>query len=150
MIETVDFCHRFCFVNKITEPTRVTDRTKTILDVILVSHAERYITSGNLQLGLSDHDLVFVVTKNKLSRPKATLYWISQHEELWQLGILDRVKKRPLGHGVLIPRCWRYLGSLERSLYKPTAAAWRILVITRMFVGLRQDRCWNIHSPLNQ
>ena len=59
----VDFCHRFCFVNKITEPTRVTDRTKSILDGILVSHAERYITSGILQLGLSDHDLVFVVRK---------------------------------------------------------------------------------------
>ena len=51
MIETVDFCYYF---------------------VILVSHAERYITSGNLQLGLSDHDLVFVVKKN--STPKATLY----------------------------------------------------------------------------
>ena len=70
LIETVDFCHRFCFVNKITEPTRVTDRTKSLLEVILVSHAERYITSGNLQLGLSDHDLVFVVRKNKLPRPK--------------------------------------------------------------------------------
>ena len=70
LIETVDFCHRFCFVNKITELTRVTDRTKSLLEVILVSHAERYITSGNLQLGLSDHDLVFVVRKNKLPRPK--------------------------------------------------------------------------------
>ena len=37
----VDFRHRFCFVNKITEPTRVTDRTNSLLDVILVSHAER-------------------------------------------------------------------------------------------------------------
>ena len=37
----VDFRHRFCFVNNITEPTRVTDRTNSLLDVILVSHAER-------------------------------------------------------------------------------------------------------------
>ena len=42
----VDFCHRFCSLNKITEPTRVTDRTKSLLDVILVGHAERYIKSG--------------------------------------------------------------------------------------------------------
>ena len=68
-----DFCHRFCFVNKITEPTRVTNRTKSLLDVILVSHAERYITSGNMELGLRDHDLVFVVRKNKLPRPKPRL-----------------------------------------------------------------------------
>ena len=69
----VDFCHRFCFVYKITEPTWVTDRTKSLLDVFLVSHSERYITSGNLQLGLSDHDLVFVVRKNKFPRPKPRL-----------------------------------------------------------------------------
>ena len=69
----LDFCHRFCFVCKITELTWVTDRTKSLLDVILVSHAERYITSGNLQLGLSDDDLVFVVRKNKFPRPKPCL-----------------------------------------------------------------------------
>ena len=70
----VDFRHRLCFVNKKTELTRVTaDRTKSLLDVILVSHAERYITSGNLQLGLSDHDRVFVVRKSKLPRPKPRL-----------------------------------------------------------------------------
>lgn len=69
----VDFRHRLCFVNKITELTRVTDRTKSLLDVIFVSHAERYITSGNLQLGLSDHDRLFVVRKSKLPRPKPRL-----------------------------------------------------------------------------
>ena len=37
----VDFFHRVCSVNKITEPTRVIGRTKSLLDVILVSHAER-------------------------------------------------------------------------------------------------------------
>ena len=69
----VDLCHRFCFENKITELTRVTDRAKSLLDVILVSHPEGYTTSGNMQLGLSDHDLVFVVGKNKFSRPKPRL-----------------------------------------------------------------------------
>ena len=69
----LDFCHRFCFVCKITELTWVTDRTKSLLDVILVSHAERYITSGNLQLGLSDDNLVFVVRKNRFPRPKPCL-----------------------------------------------------------------------------
>ena len=69
----VDFCHRFCFAYKMTEPTRVIDRRKSLLDVILVSHTERHITSSNLQLGLSDHDLVFVVRKNKLPRPKPRL-----------------------------------------------------------------------------
>ena len=78
----VDFGLRFCFVTKITEPSRVTDRTKRLLDVILGSHAERYINSGNLQLGLSDPDLVFVVKKNILPRPKPRLIEFRKHDEL--------------------------------------------------------------------
>ena len=31
----VEFCQRFCFVNKISESTRVTDKTKTLIDVVL-------------------------------------------------------------------------------------------------------------------
>ena len=66
----VDFCQRFCLVNKISEPTRVTDKTKTLIDVVLSSHQERYATSGTLHLGVSDHDLIFIVRKNKVARPK--------------------------------------------------------------------------------
>ena len=68
-----DFCHRFCFINKITEPLRVTDKTKSLLYVILVSHAERFITSGNLQLGLAITIWSLLLGKNKISRPKLRL-----------------------------------------------------------------------------
>ena len=53
-----DCCQRFCLVNKITEQTRVTDKTMTLIDVALSSHPERYATAGTLHLGVSDHDLV--------------------------------------------------------------------------------------------
>ncbi|XP_068728844.1 uncharacterized protein [Montipora capricornis] len=66
-----EFCDKFCLQNQITEPTRVTDKTKTLIDVILASHPERFATCGNLHLGVSDHDLVFAVRKNKLAKPKA-------------------------------------------------------------------------------
>ena len=66
----VDFCQRFSFVNLITEPTRVTEKSKTLLDVILSSHVERFATSGNLSLGISDHDLIYTIRKCKLPRPK--------------------------------------------------------------------------------
>ena len=64
-----DFCQRFCLVNKITEPTRVRDKTMTLIDVALTSHPERYATAGTLHFGVSDHNLVFVVRKNNLTRP---------------------------------------------------------------------------------
>ena len=67
----MDFCDRFCLQNQISEPTRVAEKTMSLLDVILAGHPERYATCGNLHMGLSDHDLVYAVRKNKLPRAKA-------------------------------------------------------------------------------
>ena len=66
-------CNRFCLSNRIDNPTRVTKTSKSLIDVLLTSHAECYATSGSLHLGLSDHDLIFTVRKNKNSRPKPRL-----------------------------------------------------------------------------
>ena len=56
--ELSDFCDKFCLSNVIDKPTRVTDTTSSLIDVILVSNADRMSTSGNLHLGVSDHDTV--------------------------------------------------------------------------------------------
>ena len=45
-----NFCDQFCLTNTISVPTRVTASTKTLLDVILVSHPERFVSSGTLRL----------------------------------------------------------------------------------------------------
>ena len=66
-----DFCERFCIYNQIREPTRVTEKTKTLIDIVLASYPERFMACGNLQLGLSDHDLVYAIRKSKTPRPKA-------------------------------------------------------------------------------
>lgn len=66
-----NFCEQFCLTNVITKPTRVTTRSKSLIDVILTSHPDRFACYGNLNLGLSDHDLVYIVRKQKLPRPKS-------------------------------------------------------------------------------
>ena len=66
-----DFCDKFSLYNQISQPTRVTEKTTTLIDLILASHPERFATSGNLHLGVSDHDLIYAIRKNTLSRPKA-------------------------------------------------------------------------------
>ena len=66
-----EFCNQFCLSNVIQNPTRVTLTSKSLIDVILVSHADRFSTSGNLHLGISDHDLVYIVRRQKLQKPKA-------------------------------------------------------------------------------
>ena len=60
-----DFCDRFCFTNQISEPTRVTENSKTLIDIVLTSHPARYAKRSNLHLGVSDHDLVYVVIEKK-------------------------------------------------------------------------------------
>ena len=65
------FSQQFCLTNVIHEATRTTNYSRTLLDIVLTSHPERLATSGILQVGISDHDLIFVVRKQKLPRPKA-------------------------------------------------------------------------------
>ena len=72
-IRLVDFCNRFCLSNRINEPRRVTKTSKSLIDVLLTTHPEFYATIGSLHLGLSDHDSIFTVRKNKNSRPKPAL-----------------------------------------------------------------------------
>ena len=62
------FCDRFCLTNTITEATRVTTTSKTIIDVILVNRPERWCKSGTLKLGISDHDLVYIIRKHKFAK----------------------------------------------------------------------------------
>ncbi|KAL9962094.1 hypothetical protein ACROYT_G031165 [Oculina patagonica] len=68
-----DFCGQFCLPNTIVEPTGMTRTSKTLIDVILVNQPERWATSGTLQLGTSDHDLVYIARKQGLPKPKANV-----------------------------------------------------------------------------
>ena len=65
-----DFLQALCLVNNIPEPTCVASTTKSLINAALTSNQERFSFSGTLQFGLSDHDLIYVVRKNKLPRPK--------------------------------------------------------------------------------
>ena len=52
----------------ITEPTRITDTTSTLLDLIFVSHPNRIMKSGVLSDCFSDHCIIYCVWKIKLPR----------------------------------------------------------------------------------
>ena len=58
------FCDYFCLTNTISVPRRVTASTKTLLDATLASHPERFVLTGTLRLGISDHDLIYIVRKH--------------------------------------------------------------------------------------
>ena len=65
--------------------------------MIHASHPERFATCGNLHLGVSEHDLVFAVRKNKLAKPKAREI---EYQSIRRF--LTGFKKRPLGYCLYI------------------------------------------------
>ena len=67
------FCDRFCMTNTVTEPTHVTNCSTSLIDLILTSTPERFALSGTMKLGLSDHDLIYTIRKQKIARPPPKL-----------------------------------------------------------------------------
>ena len=53
----------------INEPTRITETSKTLTDVIITNKPVNYLKSGIIHIGISDHSLVY--TCRKLSVPKS-------------------------------------------------------------------------------
>ncbi len=47
----------------ITSPTRITQTSKTMIDLIFTNKPERVIKMYNLLTGLSDHNLTLIVRK---------------------------------------------------------------------------------------
>ena len=48
----------------ITQPTRVTQSSSTLIDVCITSNPEHIILSDVIPLGISDHNLIHVVRKS--------------------------------------------------------------------------------------
>ena len=59
------FCSMHSLKQLIRSPTRVAKATSTVLDPILTNANELVSQSGVLDIGLSDHQLVFCTRKNK-------------------------------------------------------------------------------------
>jgi len=114
-----DFCDRFCLQNQINESTRVTENTMTLLDVLLSSHPERYTICGNLHLGVSDHDLVYAVRKNKLSRPKAREIEYRSMRHFNKDEFLDDLRNVPWGTAYIyedVDDLWDHLAKLYNEV----------------------------------
>ena len=60
----LEFCFTHSFEKTIPRPTRVSDRTATIIDHILTNSPDKVSQSGVIDLGLSDHDLYLLLKKD--------------------------------------------------------------------------------------
>ena len=57
----MDLCFSHSLHQLIAEPTRTTKHAKTLIDHILTNFSEKVIQSGVIEIGLSDHGLIYPV-----------------------------------------------------------------------------------------
>ena len=54
----------------ITEPTRTTDNTKTLIDHAVTNRPSQILDSGVIPCGISDHDIIYVLRNSGLAKIK--------------------------------------------------------------------------------
>ena len=59
----LNFSRTFDLTQLIKEPTRITDTSRTLIDLIFVNNDHRIVKSGVIPVRLSDHYLVFCILK---------------------------------------------------------------------------------------
>ena len=68
--------------NVITEYTRVTDSTKSLIDHVLASDCSKLLSSGTYDPCLSDHRLIFAVMKLKRQRKSPTFKTVKNYKNV--------------------------------------------------------------------
>ena len=66
----LNFCKAYNLTQVINEPTRITESSKSLIDIILVSNKNVVKESKVLPVSISDHDLVYVTLNLKKTRAK--------------------------------------------------------------------------------
>ena len=61
----VNFCRTYNLNQMVTQPTRITDSTEVLLDIILVSNMKQVIKAKVLPSSISDYDLLYVMLRLK-------------------------------------------------------------------------------------
>ena len=62
--ELLDICDIFNLTQLITEPTRVTNISQSLIDLCITNTPDKITASGVQSLGISDHSLVYLVRKS--------------------------------------------------------------------------------------
>ena len=65
-LHLAEFCDRFCMSRTITEPTRVTNYSISLTDLLITGNPDAL--SGTMKLGLNDHDLIYTIRKQEIAR----------------------------------------------------------------------------------
>ena len=68
--------------NVIKKPTRITEKTSTIIDLIITSDTSKIITSGCYDTGISDHNIVYSVINLKRKKSKPVIKEVCNYKKI--------------------------------------------------------------------
>ena len=66
--DLVDILDLYDLTQLITEPTRITPVSQTLIDLCITNYPEKISASGVLPLGISDHSLIYMPKKRDIFR----------------------------------------------------------------------------------
>ena len=69
----LDLIEVFQFDQAITQPTRITQNSETLIDVALTNCSENIMNSGVVHVGISDHSLIYICRKNSFVKTQPKL-----------------------------------------------------------------------------
>ena len=72
MLKYKELCQTFSLTEIIQEPTRITSTTSSLLGHILTNHGWKISQKGVIDVGLSDHQLIYCT--RKIIRTKANMH----------------------------------------------------------------------------
>ena len=65
----INVCEIFGLSQLITEPTRVTALSQSLIDLCITNTPDKIVRSGVMPLGISDHSLVYLIRKTHFTIP---------------------------------------------------------------------------------
>ena len=76
-----DFLKRCKLTQLLSTPTRITTRSRTLIDHIVVNRPELFSTFGTVDSGLSDHCMIFTSRKSLKCKPPVSKIWTRSYRQ---------------------------------------------------------------------
>ena len=97
--------------NVISNPTRVTQSTKSTIDLAIVDNQLKVSNSGVLDLSIADHKMIFVTYKMKTKSPGSSIKRVRNYRGLDEKSLEKRSTRCTVVGHVTIRRCHSRLGT---------------------------------------
>ena len=81
--------------NMIKDPTRVTETTKSVLDLVIVNDASKVISSGVHDICIADHKLVYLKYTLKRSKSKPKIITVKNYKRLDEKAFKNDIENAP-------------------------------------------------------